>query len=174
MGRVIRSVFGFGLAFVLGMAALEVFVRTSGTSTPSITKNDADFGQAMKPGMQAVFINEGFKLGRVNRYGYLGHAYPPKKPEGTVRIALMGDSYVAGHHLFDRHHFGTLLEHDLNQVLPYPVQVLNFGFPAVNFEQMYIYFQVFAKRFSPDYVLYFIGPGSLIIVYGQGTGPQFF
>jgi hypothetical protein len=171
MGRAVKYVLAFGLAFVVGLAALDVFLRVSGTSAPSVTVDDPTFGRMMKPGVDVVFINEGFKLGQINEYGYMGRGYPPVKPHGVVRIALMGDSYVAGHHLFDRHHFGTLLEHDLNDMVPYQVQVLNFGFPAVNFEQMYIYYRVFAKRFSPDYVLYFIGPGSLNMAADE-IGPR--
>lgn len=161
MGKLVGFLIKFGLAFIIAMVALELFLRISGTSAPSITVDDPAFGRMMKPGMDVVFINEGFKLGSVNEYGYLGAGRPREKPEGVLRIALMGDSYVAGHHIFDRHHFGTLLQEKLNEVSSREVQVLNFGFPAVNFEQMYIYYRVFAKEFSPDIVLYFIGTSSL-------------
>jgi hypothetical protein len=161
MGKVLRSATGFGLAFVAAMILLELFVRFSGTSSPTITLDDPSFGRLIRPNFNVVFLNEGFKIGKTNTYGYLGRGYPPEKPPGAVRIALMGDSYVAGNHLFDRHHFGTLMEERLNSLLDREVQVLNLGFPAVNFEQMYIYYQVFGKKFHPDLALYFIGTGSL-------------
>jgi len=152
---------GMAFAFAVGMLFYEAFLRYSGSSGPSVVESDETFGLRLKKEMPYIFINEGFSLGKINQYGYMGPGYPPEKPDGVVRIALMGDSYVAGHHMFDRHHFRSLIEEDLNRLTGVRVEVLNFGFPAINFEQMYVYYEVFARRFSPDYVLYFIGTSSL-------------
>jgi hypothetical protein len=143
------------------MLFYEAFLRYSGSSGPSVVRSDRTFGLRLKKDMHYIFVNEGFSLGKVNHYGYLGPGYPPEKPDGIIRIALMGDSYVAGHQMFDRHHFRFIMEEELNEITGGRVEVLNFGFPAINFEQMYIYYKVFAERFSPDYVLYFIGTSSL-------------
>jgi len=152
---------GMAIAFAIGMLFYEAFLRYSGSSGPSVVESDEIFGLRLKKDMPYIFVNEGFSLGKVNHYGYLGPGYPPEKPEGVIRIALMGDSYVAGHHMFDRHHFRSIIEENLNDLTGGRVEVLNFGFPAINFEQMYIYYRVFAERYSPDYVLYFIGTSSL-------------
>jgi len=152
---------GMAVAFAIGMLFYEVFLRYSGSSGPSVVESDEAFGLRLKADMPYIFVNEGFSLGKVNQYGYLGPGYPPEKPDGVIRIALMGDSYVAGHHMFDRHHFRSHIEKDLNELTGGRVEVLNFGFPAINFEQMYVYYRVFAERYSPDYVLYFIGTSSL-------------
>jgi hypothetical protein len=152
---------GMAVAFAAGMLFYEAFLRYSGSSGPSVVESDETFGLRLKKDMHYIFVNEGFSLGKINHYRYMGPGYPPEKPEGVVRIALMGDSYVAGHHMFDRHHFRSLIERELNDLPGVRVEVLNFGFPAINFEQMYIYYEVFARRFSPDYVLYFIGTSSL-------------
>jgi hypothetical protein len=152
---------GMAVAFAIGMLFYEVFLRYSGSSGPSVVESDETYGLRLKKNMPYIFVNEGFSLGKINQYGYLGPGYPPEKPAGVIRIALMGDSYVAGHHLFDRHHFRSHIEEDLNKLTGGRVEVLNFGFPAINFEQMYIYYKVFAEQYSPDYVLYFIGTSSL-------------
>jgi hypothetical protein len=157
----IALLIGMAVAFAVGMLFYEAFLRFSGSSGPSVVESDETFGLRLKRDMHYIFVNEGFSLGKINHYGYMGPGYPPEKPEGVVRIALMGDSYVAGHHMFDRHHFRSLIERDLNDLPGVRVEVLNFGFPAINFEQMYVYYEVFARRFSPDYVLYFIGTSSL-------------
>jgi hypothetical protein len=149
------------IAFTAGMVFYEAFLRFSGSSSPSIVESDREYGVRLIKDTQFIFVNEGFSLGEVNEYGYLGPGYPPEKPEGVLRIALMGDSYVAGHQLFDRHHYRYHIEKDLRASTGAPVQVLNFGFPATNFEQMYLRYLVFAEDFSPDYVLYFIGRNSL-------------
>ncbi len=152
---------GMAVAFAIGMLFYEAFLRYSGSSGPSIVESDEAFGLRLKEDTHVIFINEGFSLGKVNEYGYLGPGYPPEKPQGVTRIALMGDSYVAGHHLFDRHHFRRIMEDGISASMGGKVEVLNFGFPAINFEQMYIYYKVFAERYSPDYVMYFVGIGSL-------------
>jgi hypothetical protein len=152
---------GLAVSLVITGLFFEAFLRYSGSTIPSIVRSSEAFGLLMKPDTDVVFVNEGFSLGKVNELGYLGPAYPVEKPAGAIRIALLGDSYVAGHHLFDRHHFRSLMEDQLGGVSSGDVEVLNFGFPAVNFEQMYIYHEVFIKRFSPDFVLYFIGTSSL-------------
>jgi hypothetical protein len=157
----LRSLSGFGLAFVATMIMFEFFCRASGSGTPAQTTVDEDLGVVWKAGSDLLCLNEGFRIGRINEYGYLGPAYPPEKPDGVIRIALMGDSYVVGRHLFDRHHFRNVLEEKLNESCSEKVQVLNLGLLAANFERMYIYHEMFAQKFAPDYVVYLLGTHNL-------------
>lgn len=157
----VKFLLEIGVALSLTTAGLELFLRSSGTCQPPPYVFDERFGSAMKPNADAVFINEGFRLARVNEYGYLGPCYPPEKAAGTVRIALIGDSYVAGREVFDRHHFRRILEDELERDCGRRVEVLNLGFPTTSLERFYIYYEVFGKQFSPDYVLYFVGRNSL-------------
>jgi hypothetical protein len=152
---------GVVISFIMVTVALEVFIKFSGSANTSIVIDDESFGRVLKPSTDFIQIKEGFRLGRVNRYGYLGPAYPPDKDTGVVRIALVGDSYVAGLHLFERNHYRRILEEGLNSISDRRVEVLNFGLPAADFETMYLYYEVFAKRFSPDFVIYVIGTSSL-------------
>lgn len=161
MRKILAFLVGAAVAFAIGMLFYEAFLRYSGSVDPSMVESDPDFGLRLIKNHRFVLVNEGFSIGKVNKYGYLGPGYPPEKPVGVVRIALMGDSYVAAHQLFDRHHFRSLLEKRLNEIGGPRVEVLNFGFPATNFEQMYMYYRIFAEKFDPDYVLYFIGTSSL-------------
>jgi hypothetical protein len=150
-----------GIAVVLMLAGFELFLRSSGASQPPPFIFDERFGDVMKPNTDAVFINEGFRLAKVNEYGYLGPAYSPEKKEGTTRIALFGDSYVAGREVFDRHHFRSILERELNKTSAQPVEVINLGFPTTCLERFYVYYETFGKQFCPDYAVYFVGRASL-------------
>ena len=94
-GRV-KFLLQVALAMALTTAGFELFLRFSGTCQPPPYKTDSRFGSVMKPNANAVFVNEGFRLAKVNEYGYLGPSYPPEKEQGTVRIVLIGDSFVAG------------------------------------------------------------------------------
>jgi lysophospholipase L1-like esterase len=138
------------------MVLLELFLRFSGTSIPSFVQDDARFGRVLRPNAPLLFVNEGFHLGDVNRWGYLGPGYPPKKPPGTFRIALLGDSFVEGFQLFDRHHVRSLLERDLSRDGA-RVEVLNFGLSGFNFPLMFDYGREFVSQYEPDVVAFFVG-----------------
>jgi hypothetical protein len=151
----------FSLAFAVMLLLFEMFCRCSGSGRPAQLVADDSIGVAWKSDSDLICLNEGFRLGRINEYGYIGPAYPPDKPDGTVRIALMGDSYVVGRHLFDRHHFRNILEEELNKGCFETIQVLNMGLLAANFERMYVYYELFAQGFSPDYVVFFLATHNL-------------
>ena len=115
------------LAFVITLIILELFLRWSGTSSAAFVIDDDNLGRVLRPNTNIILVNEGFFMGRVNRGGYLGPYYPEEKPSQTVRIALIGDSFVAGLQLFGRYHFRTIMEQSLKDSLSDSVQVLNFA-----------------------------------------------
>lgn len=145
------------LAFVITLIILELFLRWSGTSTPAFATDDDILGRVLKPNTDIIELNEGFFIGRVNQGGYLGPYYPEKKPSHTIRIALVGDSFVAGLNLFEKYHFRTIMEQRLKDSFSDSIQVLNFGYGGFNLEKMYIYYKMRVLQFHPDYVLFFIG-----------------
>ncbi|GJM44642.1 MAG: hypothetical protein DHS20C21_14840 [Gemmatimonadota bacterium] len=155
--RILRFLTGGGVALVACLIALELFLRLSGTSIPSFVQDDARFGRVLRPDTPLLFVNEGFYLGDVNHYGYLGPGRPPEKTAGTVRIALLGDSFVEGFQLLDRQHLRSRLERGLNETGDAPVEVLNFGFSGFNFPRMYHYWSELVADYDPDLVLFFVG-----------------
>lgn len=123
----------------------------------SITDYEVGIGRTLRPGIDYAFFNEGFDIGRINDFGYLGPSYPPEKENHIYRIALLGDSYIEGYQLFDRYHIRFLLEDQLNAFsTTNQVEVMNFGRSGFNLENMYIYYERFVKKFKPDLVLWFI------------------
>jgi hypothetical protein len=144
-------------SFVITITVIELFLRWSGTSTPALVTDDDTLGRILRPDTDVILLNEGFYMGRVNQGGYLGRYYPPLKPAHTIRIALVGDSYVAGFHLFEKYHFRTIMEKRLQELEPDSVQVLNFGFAGFNLEKMAVYYNLLIRHYQPDYVLFFIG-----------------
>ena len=92
----------------------------------------------------------------VNTFGYLGPGYPAEKPANTIRIALIGDSYVAGLQLFERHHFRARLERELSAATGERIEVLNFGIGGIDFRGMYAMYEGKVLRYQPDLVLFFV------------------
>ncbi len=78
-----------------------------------------------------------------------------EKAEGTLRIALFGDSFTFGHGVEDDETLSYQLETILSEkaVLSENVEVLNFGVQGFNTVQEYIYLSRFGSRFSPDVII---------------------
>lgn len=155
------------LKFIFGFLLTAIFFEIYLTTTElSLTSSHLD-SFTLKPGSRLFEINEGLYIGEINKYGYLGPAYPPVKADNTIRIALMGDSYVEGFQLFDRYHFRNLMEKKLNTEISKSVEVLNFGRSGFDFFSMYAYYKEFASRFSPDIVMFFIGQHDFYESYAE-------
>ena len=172
MGIGFRTIRGAGLAFLLTMGGLELFLRTTGAVLPSFVQDDARFGRLLRPGMSLQFVNEGFYLGRVNAHGFLGPDHAPQRDHGEIRVALLGDSFVEGFQVFDRDHFRSRLERALDVDPARPVAVMNFGFSGFNFARMADYARHYVAAFDPDVVLFFVGADD----FAQETtdlGPRF-
>jgi hypothetical protein len=154
--KFIKSPFIFLLSLFIALAALEIYLSKAEIVSKSPNSYLNDYGRARKPNTKYLNFNEGFGLGQFNQFGYLGPGYPPEKQDGTLRIALLGDSYVEGFQVFDRHHFRFLLEKQLTDKLKQKVEVMNFGRSGFNLADVYAYAQIFASRFKPDLYLYFL------------------
>ena len=135
----------------------ELFFRISEIQTTSQTRYDPQLGAILKSNMNYSTFTEGFSLKSTNEYGYLGPSYAPHKTSSTIRIALMGDSYTRGDQVFERHHFGSILEKQLNQVSDKKIEVMNFGMSSFTLNDSYCYYQKFASQFQADLILYVLG-----------------
>jgi hypothetical protein len=63
----------------------------------------------------------------VNPVGMVDREYPVARSAGTLRVALLGDSFTASEYLPTADKFEGLLERDLSRQLGKPVEILNFG-----------------------------------------------
>lgn len=152
----------FSIAFTITLVVLEIFLRLTQISLPSNVTIDEKLGRKLKPNARIMLAAEGFRLGKINKYGYTGTAYPPERDHDALRIALMGDSYVEGHYLPEHYYFGKILEEQLPGLIHRDVEVLNFGLAGLNFRRMYINYKEWATTYNPDITLFFIAPFDLL------------
>lgn len=92
-----------------------------------------------------------------NSAGFRDRERALAKPEGTLRVAFVGDSFVFGMDLTDDQTITARLEAELARrggVDGHPVEVMNFGLPGLNFEGMGRVTQMVAAAYHPDVVLY--------------------
>ncbi|MDX1906051.1 MAG: hypothetical protein SF053_03390 [Bacteroidia bacterium] len=155
--KFLKHIFIFLAVFTLTFLGIEAYLQVTEIDI-AYHELDARNGKKLQKDRRIVMLKEGFYLGRSNAYGYLGHPYPPEKPEGVFRIALMGDSYAEGFQVFEKDHYFRILEEELRRITGKEVQVLNFGSGDFNFQDMYRYYLNFAAEYNPDLVLYALEP----------------
>jgi lysophospholipase L1-like esterase len=172
MKKFIISISKLSMAFIITIIAIEIFFRFSEIFLPSIVYDDPKLGILRKPNAPYLSLNEGFGMGSVNEYGYLGPGYPKEKDGNTLRIALIGASIVQGLEVFDRQHFRKLLEDKLSVVSGKKVEVLNFGRGGIDFRGAYTTQKYISSEFHPDINLIFIG-GNTFIVKDDKPGPEY-
>lgn len=126
------------------------------------TRFDSRLGGMFKPGARVIAFKEGFGKYRINKYGYIGPAYAPERDKNSLRIALVGDSNIEGHMLFERHTLARILEEQLSGIQDKKVEVLNFSWSGPTFQRLYINYREWALRFNADYYLVFLGRKKLL------------
>ncbi|NNC95151.1 MAG: SGNH/GDSL hydrolase family protein [Chitinophagales bacterium] len=153
----IKDILILGLTFTVMMIALESYIKWAFVMSVSHSDYDETIGRIRRPNMRYVWNTEGLGVREYNSFGYLGPSYGKEKKDNTIRVALIGDSFVEGFQVFERNHFRSVLERTLQSYFPdKTIEVLNFGRSGFNVCKMYCYQQDFASQFSPDLYVYLI------------------
>jgi len=156
MKRILIICAKFAAAALVTLVCFEVYFRTTEISLPSFVIDDPVLGRAFKPNARSALIQEGFYMGRINKYGGLGPAYAPERTEGALRVALVGDSYVEAFQVFPKWNLRSVLEEELSSRTGRRVEVLNFGLSGQNIRTMYAYYKDQVTRFQPDITLFIV------------------
>jgi len=162
MKRKISGVLILVLGFCGTLLAMDLYLQAAEIQTPMETRIDPETGPAYVNGKKVTRFNEGFYIGGINSQGYYGPARVREADHGEKRILMLGDSFVMGITLFERYHFGTLLESELNEDYESKIEILNFGRADFNFWNMYQYYLDFASKWDHDLVLFLVGRTDII------------
>lgn len=161
MNRIYKILTGLA-AFAVVMGICEAYIRLANISEVSTTMFSDNTGKTRRKNFEYFFINEGMACGKLNEYGFIGGAYPLKKPENTIRIALLGDSFIEAYQVFERHYFGTVAKKELESAFPgIKFEIMNFGCAGFEITDMYAYQKNTVERFDPDYIFYLISRDDL-------------
>jgi hypothetical protein len=79
--------------------------------------------------------------------------YPVNRSGGTLRVALLGDSFTASEYLSTEDKFEGLLERDLSRQLGKPVEILNFGISGSETWDQLQLFHLRTVKYQPDLTL---------------------
>lgn len=168
-----RQLLLFGLSFLLTLLICEIFISKSKVASISNMEFYDDIGRGFRKNLDYVYFNEGFGVGKFNKYGYLGEAISPEKEDHTIRVALLGDSFVESFQVFERDYFGNIARNLLSEEFRnFKFEFLNFGRSGFDFSDMYVYQKTFVEKFNPDYILYIVSQDDMEPKYGDPLMPK--
>jgi len=171
--KMIKQIFLFSISFISIFILSEIFIRTSNLASVSSTEFYNDIGRGRRTNLNYLYFNEGFGIGKFNEYRYIGKSNTLKKNKNTIRIALIGDSYVESFQIFERDYFGEIAENYLENIyLEKQFEFLNFGRSGFDIADFYAYQKTFVEKFNPDFILYMISNGDLEPKYTDVLRPR--
>lgn len=161
-----KNLITFVVAILFSLLAIEGILRVFEAQTyVSLWEVNKDGMIVLKPNLdKQIFDNEDLKYHhvKINSLGFLGEDVSQEKPVDALRIAVMGDSYVAATGVdFDKT-FPYLLTKKVQDLLitatsttsTYKeVEVLNFGMGGTGTVDEMKYYEKYAQKFSPDIVV---------------------
>ncbi len=160
--RVLRVVLFSTLIFLFFLLALEIVLRTTHLfgANVSWSENDPLLGWRTSPGAPYWFHKENDHpiQGRINQYGWRDVEWSLEKPEGTFRIAVLGDSFVEAYQVELEATCLKLAESRLHRETGVDVELMNFGRAGFSQTEELLVLENEVARFSPDMVLLFFLP----------------
>ena len=116
------------MAMLLALLFSEVLLRLLGVDYPVFVWTDPVRGIAHIPGAKGgITLPDGHRLVEINRDGWRGPDVQLEHPPGTLRIALLGDSFIEAFEVPFDSTVGEVVERRLTALRGSPVEVLNFG-----------------------------------------------
>jgi hypothetical protein len=143
-------------SLVIGLVGIEMALRAMDVSFAHFYRPDALLGQALVPNAEGWDRSENDTLIRINALGMRDREREVAKPEGTFRIAVLGDSYTEAKQVELDQTFSAVVERRLAECAARgdrTIEVLNFGVAGYGTTQELLMFESRASRFAPDLVV---------------------
>jgi hypothetical protein len=144
----------FGLTF--GALLAELTLRIAGYSYPEFYQPDQARGYSLRPNMAGRYRKEGDSLVHINSDGLRDREHAFRKPAGTIRIAVIGDSYPEAFPVSQAEAFWALMEKRLPECGAFggqQIEVINFGVSGYGTAQELITLREHVWQYSPDIVM---------------------
>lgn len=144
-------------AAILALAIVELGLRNiGGVFHDRFTQPDPHRGWSLKPGFSGWMLTGRPLWVRINSDGMRDREHALAARPGTVRIAILGDSYMQGLTTSLEDTFGAYLERDLTRCpgsIGGGVEVLNFGVSGYGTAQELLTYRHHAAKYKPQVVL---------------------
>ena len=132
---------------VVGYSALEFYVADDG------------LGYTLIPGMNGWYTKESRTFVSINSDGFRDDEHAVAKPEGALRVAVIGDSYVEGFQVPDDQLFTTFLADEVQKCGGFgggKLEILKFGVSGYGTGQELLVLRDKVWKYKPDIVLLLI------------------
>ncbi len=152
MGAAVLVIFGVICA---GLVA-EVGVRVANHFFPYFYCYDAARGWGLRPNTAGYYRREGAAYIQINSGGFRGPEVARSKPPGTVRIAVLGDSYTEAIQVPNEDTFASVAARKLAQcplLKGRRVEALNFGVDGYGTAQELLTLREKVWAYQPDIVV---------------------
>lgn len=143
-------------SIVVALCIAEIALRVVGYTYPVFYSPDAARGYALRPCMQGWYRKEGVAYVRINCAGLRDREHALAKPPGTLRIAVVGDSYAEALQVPVEDAFWRVMEQRLQSCPAFGgrnVEVINFGVSGYGTTQELITLEQQVWAYAPDVVL---------------------
>jgi lysophospholipase L1-like esterase len=144
-------------SFAVGLGGLEAAFRLASVSVGTVQINRRLVRRSENPRLMFELRPNATAHAevdyRTNSHGMRSREIDERKPPGTIRIAVIGDSITFGYWVAEDDTFSRQLESQLNPPGSSPIEVLNFGVPGYNLDQETERLRSGLLRFSPDLVI---------------------
>lgn len=142
-------------AIVLSLAAIEVLLRWTEDVAYEFRVADAELGWTLRPGGAAWSDGEQRVWLSINSDGMRDEEHPIVAPPDTIRIAVLGDSYMQGVNVDASDMFTTVLEQHLQRCVAarLRLEVLNFGVSGYGTAQQLLQYRRSVVKYRPDVVV---------------------
>jgi hypothetical protein len=154
--RLIGKLLLIGCGLFLGCGVAEITLRLAGYSYPEFYQPDQSRGYSLRPNMEGRYRKEGDALVRINSDGLRDREHAMTKPPGTIRIAVIGDSYPEAFPVPMPDAFWSIMEKKLQQCGAFggrPIEVINFGVSGYGTAQELITLREHVWQYAPDIVM---------------------
>jgi len=168
--RIAASALLIVLGVASGLIIGELAVRLLGLGKPEFYTYSSSRGWKLRAGASGWQTDEGRAFVRLNRWGYRGPAWTRAKPGGTLRIAVLGDSFIEAQQVAEQDTVCALIQGVLTDRLPAlavgryqalkRVRVMNFGVDGYGTAQEFFTLAEDVWQFSPDIVVLAFFPGN--------------
>ncbi len=151
------------MGFVVGLVLCELSLRAvrMGQGQPYVP--DEHCGTRLMPGFSGWWQKEGRAYIRINRYGFRHGDRSPEKRPNTLRVAVLGDSFIEAFQVPDEQTLCYVAEQEMARCAASAgraVEVLNFGVSGYGTAQQLQMLKHYVWDYQPDVVVLAFFPGN--------------
>jgi hypothetical protein len=149
-------------SILLPLLLMEGALRLVGLGSPQLYRPDALTGYGLRPGATARWSQEGDARVRINRRGFRDREWASQAKPGTLRIAVLGDSFTEALQVEAEESWARRLPAALAAIRPCPLltgwpggaETLNFGVGGYGTGQSWLTWRRDARPLNPRLVLH--------------------